>query len=84
MKKSVWPISSTSNTDSTTGQPLTADVYLNGTLTYQGVTHFQVTVPLDGSTEIRVVAPGYHPWGLRPEGGGSDKVIQGPVRLNPE
>ncbi len=70
--------------DTTTGQVLTADVYVNGALTYQGVTQFQVTVPLDGSTEIRVVAPGYTPWSVRPEGSGSDKVLQGPVKLYPE
>ena len=71
-------------TDASTGDPIQADVYLNHTLTFQSVPHFQVVVPLDGSTEIRVVAPGYHAWGLRPEGGGSDKVLQGPVKLKPE
>jgi len=71
--------------DATTGEPIHADIYLNGSLTYQGVTHFQVVVPLDGSAEIHVVAPGYKPWGLRPRGGGSDKVLQGPVvKLTPE
>jgi hypothetical protein len=70
--------------DASTGQPISADVYINGALTYQSVTQFQVTVPLDGSTEIRVVAPGYKPWGVRPRGGGSNKVLQGPIRLNPE
>ncbi len=67
--------------DQATGQALSADVYLNGALLYQGVTHFQVTVPMDGSAEIRVAAPGYKPWGIRPRGGGSDKVIRGPVQL---
>jgi hypothetical protein len=42
---------------------------------------FQVTVPMDGSAEIRVAAPGYKPWGIRPRGGGSDKVMKGPVQL---
>jgi hypothetical protein len=45
------------------------------------VSHFQVTVPMDGSAEIRVTAPGYKPWGIRPRGGGSDKVMRGPVQL---
>jgi hypothetical protein len=45
------------------------------------VTHFQVTVPMDGSAEMRVAAPGYKPWGIRPRGGGSDKVMRGPVQL---
>jgi hypothetical protein len=36
---------------------------------------------MDGSAEIRVAAPGYKPWGIRPRGGGSDKVIRGPVQL---
>jgi hypothetical protein len=45
------------------------------------VTHFQVTVPMDGSAEIRVAAPGYKPWGIRPRGGGTDKVMRGPVQL---
>ena len=71
-------------TDTSTGQPIQANVYVNDTLTFQGVTHFQMVVPLDGSTEIRVVAPGYHAWGLRPKGGGSDKVLQGPVKLKPK
>jgi hypothetical protein len=70
--------------DQGTGQALQADVYLNGALLYEQVTHFQVTIPLDGSAEIRVAAPGYKPWGIRPRGGGSDKVMRGPVRLQPE
>jgi hypothetical protein len=60
---------------------LHADVYLNGALTYQNVTTFQVTVPLDGSTEIRVTAPGYKPWGLIPMSADSSKIMSGPVRL---
>jgi hypothetical protein len=36
---------------------------------------------MDGSAEIRVAAPGYKPWGIRPRGGGSDKVMRGPVQL---
>jgi hypothetical protein len=74
--------------DQGTGQPLSADVYLNptggpcsGALLYEQVTQFQVTVPMDGSAEIRVAAPGYKPWGIRPRGGGSDKVMRGPVQL---
>ena len=70
--------------DAETGQALAADVYLNGALLYQGVSQFQVTVPLDGSVEIRVTAPGYHPWGLRPRGGGTDKRLAGPIRLQRE
>lgn len=31
--------------------------------------------------EIRVAAPGYQPWGIRPRGGGTDKVMSRPVRL---
>jgi hypothetical protein len=38
-------------------------------------------VPMDGSAEIRVAAPGYKPWGIRPRGGGTDKVMRGPVQL---
>lgn len=68
-------------TDQATGQALTADVYLNGALLYEGVTHFQVTIPMDGSAEMRVAAPGYKPWGIRPRGGGTDKVMRGPVQL---
>ena len=67
--------------DAQTGQALHADVYLNGALTYQHVTTFQVTVPLDGSTEIRVTAPGYAPWGLTPMSADSSKIMSGPVRL---
>jgi hypothetical protein len=67
--------------DKSTGQALSGDVYLNGALLYEQVTHFQVTVPMDGSAEIRVAAPGYKPWGIRPRGGGSDKVMRGPVQL---
>jgi hypothetical protein len=53
----------------------------SGALLYEHVTHFQVTVPIDGSAEMRVAAPGYRPWGIRPRGGGTDKVMRGPVRL---
>jgi hypothetical protein len=70
--------------DASTGTPIRADVYINGALIYQSVTQFQVTVPLDGSTEVRITAPGYKPWGVIPKGGGSNKVLQGPIRLNPE
>jgi hypothetical protein len=70
-------------TDAATGQPVNADVYVNDALLYEQVTHFQVTVPLDGSAEIRVAAPGYKPWGIRPRGGGSDKTLSGPIRLTP-
>jgi hypothetical protein len=33
-------------------------VYVNGALLYEQVTQFQVTIPLDGSAEVRVTAPG--------------------------
>jgi hypothetical protein len=107
-------------TGAVTGQPVSADTYLNGTLLrsleksvlrpqqntakrhcatnwetnefslteshslyskFVVVPHFQVTVPMDGSAEMRVAAPGYKPWGIRPRGGGTDKVMRGPVRL---
>jgi hypothetical protein len=35
---------------------------------------FQVTVPIDGSAEIRVAAPGYKPWGMPPHGSGADQI----------
>ena len=70
--------------NATTGAQIPANVYLNGTLVHKQVTHFQVTVPLDGSTEIRIAAPGYHPWAIVPRGGGADKVLSGPVRLTPK
>jgi hypothetical protein len=66
------------------GQPLTADVYLNVILLYEDVTQFEVTVPMKGSPEIRVVAPGYQPWAVVPQGKGSDKVMSRPVQLVPE
>ncbi len=56
--------------DQGTGQALSADVYLNGALLYEGVTHFQVTILLDGSAEIRVAAPGYKPGGYGHAGAG--------------
>jgi hypothetical protein len=63
---------------------LPADVYVNGALLYENVTQFQVTVPLDGSAEVRVTAPGYAPWGVRPRGEGSDKRMSGTIRLSRE
>ena len=48
---------------------------------YQGVTHYKVTVPMDGGGEVRIVAPGYQPWAVRPRGGGTGKVLSGPVEL---
>jgi hypothetical protein len=71
-------------TDAQTGHPIQADVYVNDALLFEGVTHFQVTVPLDGSAEIHVTAPGYKPWGIRPRGEGTDKALSGPIRLTPE
>jgi hypothetical protein len=71
-------------TDAQTGRPIQADVYVNDALLFEGVTHFQVTIPLDGSAEIHVTAPGYKPWGIRPRGEGTDKTLSGPIRLTPE
>jgi hypothetical protein len=51
---------------------------------YEQVTHFQVTVPLDGSAEVRVTTPGYAPWAVRPRGEGSDKRMSGTIRLSRE
>jgi hypothetical protein len=70
--------------DADTGQPLFADIYVNDVLTLQHVTHFQVTLPLDGSSSIRVTAPGYQSWGFYGRGGGADKLMQGTVQLLPE
>jgi len=66
--------------DAETGQPLKADVFLDGERVFQGVERFRVEVP--SGTELRVVAEGYHPWALRfryelREG----QVLRGPVRL---
>lgn len=66
--------------DEETGRPVEAEVYLDGRLLYQGVHSFSVGVP--SGSELRVEAPGYHPWALqfRYELRGS-QVFKGPVRL---
>ncbi len=68
--------------DAETGRPVEADVYLDGTLLYAHVRSFAVEVP--SGSELRVEAPGYHPWALRfryklKEG----SRFSGPVRLTP-
>jgi hypothetical protein len=66
--------------DAETGRPLKADVFLDGELVFEEVERFRVEIP--SGSELRVEAPGYHPWALRfryklREG----QVLRGPVRL---
>lgn len=69
--------------DADTGIPVEADVYLDGRLIYSGVRSFSVEVP--HGSELRVEAPGYHPWAIefRYELTGERK-FQGPIRLKPK
>lgn len=66
--------------DDTTGEPVVADVYLDGRRVLEGVREFELEVP--NGSEIRVEAPGYHPWALRMRYKvGEEKLLRGPVRL---
>ena len=73
--------------DIETGQPVKADIYLNGALLYEGVTHFQMSLPLDGPHRIRVIAPGYRPQTITPDVAGENGpydeniVVSQPVRM---
>ena len=70
--------------DAETGRPVEADVYLDGKLLYSHVRRFAVEVP--SGSELRVEAPGYHPWALRFRyklKEGSPARFSGPVRLTP-
>ena len=66
--------------DAETGISVDADVYLDGRLLYSNVRSFAVEVP--SGSELRVEAPGYHPWAFRfryqLKGG---YRFHGPVRL---
>jgi hypothetical protein len=66
--------------DAETGQPLKAEVFLDGKLIFAQVERFRVEVP--SGSELWVISEGYHPWALRfryelREG----QVLRGPVRL---
>jgi hypothetical protein len=69
--------------DPKTGAAVTADVYVAGKLLQKGVTAVAVTIPLyaDRRIELRVEAAGYQPWALSIRGGGTDKRMEGSVRI---
>ncbi|MBC8505627.1 MAG: hypothetical protein H8D34_12250 [Chloroflexi bacterium] len=67
-------------TDVSTGQPIAADVYVNGNLVSQGVTEATSDVPVPGEFEVR--HPDYEIWKIE-IAGKTDKTLRGPVKLEP-
>ena len=66
--------------DAQSGEPLKADVYVNGELQARNVSSDSVLVPVPGI--IEVLKKGYHPWTIGINGR-PDDVLEGPVRMNP-
>ena len=71
--------------DAETGQPVVVDVYVDDQRLREGATRLDLTVKLapDHLTEIRVEAPGCHPWGVAARGGGEGHRMEGPIQLIP-
>ena len=71
--------------DIKTHRPIVADVYLGDDRVEESVTQVDLTVTMAMGrfTEIRIEAPGYHPWGIAVKGGGEGHRIEGPIQLIP-
>jgi hypothetical protein len=66
--------------DIATGQPVEADVYVNGNLVSRGVTEATFDVPVPGTIEVK--HPDYHLWAIEINAK-TERALRGPVRLRP-
>jgi hypothetical protein len=66
--------------DTTIGQPVQADIYVNGNLVSAGVNEATFDVPVPG--EIKVEHPDYHPWSIEIDGK-TECTLSGPDELRP-
>jgi hypothetical protein len=79
-QKSTIRVHITEIIDITTGQPVQADIYVNGNLISAGVNEATFDVPVPG--EIKVEHSDYHPWIIEINAK-TERTLSGPVELRP-